>query len=152
MNKATVLKLLNEYAAQARQRFDARRLALFGSAARDALRDDSDIDVLVDFERPATFSGYMGLKFYLEGNFGRSVDLVTENGLRRELRPNSRRRPSVSRDWRLYVSDMRRFCGRILSYSKGLPREIRSRAPQIEWQSIIALLEKELTVLEWTPI
>jgi predicted nucleotidyltransferase len=87
MNKTTVLKLLTEHSAQARQRFSARHLALFGSAARDELRDDSDIDVLVDFEGPATFSGYMGLKFYLEQILGRTVDLVTETGLRKELRP-----------------------------------------------------------------
>jgi uncharacterized protein len=86
MNKTAVLNLLNEHSAQVRQRFGARRLALFGSAARDELRDDSDIDVLVDFEGPATFSGYMGLKFYLEEVLGRPVDLVTETGLRKEIR------------------------------------------------------------------
>lgn len=66
-------------------------LALFGSAARDELRPDSDVDVLVAFEGPATFDGYFGLKEYLEGVLGRPVGLVTEKGLRKEVRPSVER-------------------------------------------------------------
>ena len=80
----------------------------------------------------------------------------------------SKRRPSVSRDWRIYLRDMRDFCDRIVSYSDGLaredferhdltydaivrniellgeaarqiPAEVRDRANSIEWQKIIAL-------------
>ena len=46
------------------------------------------MDVLVEFEGPATFSAYMDLKFYLEDLLGRPVDLVTDKALRKELRPN----------------------------------------------------------------
>jgi uncharacterized protein len=66
-------------------------LALFGSAARDELRPESDVDVLVCFEGPATFDGYFALKNYLEGELGRPVDLVTDKGLRKEIRPNVER-------------------------------------------------------------
>ena len=57
-------------------------LALFGSAARDEMRPDSDVDVLVDFDGPATFDGYFELKDYLEGLLCRPVDLVTDKGLK----------------------------------------------------------------------
>ena len=87
MNRSEVLKLLNEHREQVRERFGAKRLALFGSAARDELRDDSDIDVLVEFDGPATFDGYFDLKTYLEQLLGRPVDLVTEKG----LKPRARR-------------------------------------------------------------
>lgn len=87
MNKATILKLLSQHREELRSRFGAKRLALFGSAARDELRDESDIDVLVEFDGPATFDGYMDMKFYLEKLLGRQVDLVTEKGLREEIRP-----------------------------------------------------------------
>ncbi len=63
------------------------RLALFGSTARDAATPDSDIDILVDFDGPATSARYFGVQFYLEDLFGCSVDLVTEKALRPELRP-----------------------------------------------------------------
>lgn len=87
MNRATVLKLLSEHATQVCRRFGVKRLALFGSAARDEMRDDSDVDVLVEFDGPATFDGYFDLKAFLEELLGRQVDLVTETG----LKPRARR-------------------------------------------------------------
>ena len=87
MDRATVLKLLTEHSDELRSRFGARHLALFGSAARDELREDSDIDVLVAFEGAPTFDGYFDLKSFLERLLGRRVDLVTESG----LKPRARR-------------------------------------------------------------
>ncbi len=69
------------------QRYGVTRLALFGSTVRDSARDDSDIDILVAFDGPATSERYFGVQFYLEDLFGRPVDLVTEKALRAELRP-----------------------------------------------------------------
>jgi len=87
MNRAIILDLLNQHRDEFLQRFGAKHLALFGSAARDELRDNSDIDVLVEFDGPATFDGYFDLKTHLEQLMGRSVDLVTEKG----LKPRARR-------------------------------------------------------------
>lgn len=81
MNRAAILKIVNEHRAESLRRFGAKQLALFGSAARDELRDDSDIDVLVEFTGPATFDGYFALKEHLEQLLGRQVDLVAERGL-----------------------------------------------------------------------
>lgn len=88
MDRATILKTLNEHQTELLQRFGAKRLALFGSAARDELRDDSDIDVLVEFAGPAKFDGYFELKERLEQLLGRTVDLVTERGLKPRARRN----------------------------------------------------------------
>jgi predicted nucleotidyltransferase len=79
--------LLGIRRAELASRFGVKRLALFGSAARDELKASSDVDVLVEFDGPATCAAYMDLKFYLEDLLGRPVDLVTNKGLRRELRP-----------------------------------------------------------------
>ena len=48
---------------------------------------DSDIDVLVTFDGPATVERYFGVQFFLEDLLGRPVDLVTDKALRPELRP-----------------------------------------------------------------
>ena len=69
------------------ERFGVVRLALFGSTARDTARPDSDVDLLVAFDGPATSERYFGLQFYLEDLLGRPVDLVTEKALRERLRP-----------------------------------------------------------------
>jgi hypothetical protein len=91
-NRQQILAALAAHQSEVKGRFGVRRLALFGSAARDELADRSDVDVLVEFEGPATYDGYFALKDYLETLLGRPVDLVTERG----LKPRARRH--VERD------------------------------------------------------
>lgn len=88
MKKTTALQLLQDHKDAMRQRFGVRHLSLFGSTARDDARDKSDVDVLVEFDGPATSDRYFGLQFYLEDLFGCPVDLVTDKALRPELRPH----------------------------------------------------------------
>jgi len=68
------------------QEFGVTDLALFGSTSRDSAGPESDIDILVSFDGPATSSCYFGLQFYLEDLLGTPVDLVTDKALRPELR------------------------------------------------------------------
>lgn len=63
-----------------------KTLAVFGSVARDEARPDSDVDLLVEFLGPATFNGYMDLKFFLEDLLGRPIDLVTRKSIRPRLK------------------------------------------------------------------
>ena len=91
MDRSTALQLLKEHRPALVDRFGVVRLALFGSTARDTARPDSDVDVLVAFDGPATSERYFGLQFYLEDLLGRPVDLVTEKALRERLRPSVER-------------------------------------------------------------
>jgi len=87
MNRAQILRALADCRRELAGRYGVKRLALFGSAARDELGGASDVDVLVEFAGPATFGAFMDLKFHLEDLLGRPVDPVTAKALRRELRP-----------------------------------------------------------------
>ena len=87
VTRAQTLHILREHRAILEQRFGVTGLALFGSTVRDTAREDSDIDILVAFDGPATSERYFGVQFYLEDLLGRRVDLVTEKALRAELRP-----------------------------------------------------------------
>jgi uncharacterized protein len=87
MKRATALEILTNNKPTLAQRFGVTRLALFGSTVRNTARSDSDIDILVAFDGPATSERYFGVQFYLEDLFGCPVDLVTEKALRSELRP-----------------------------------------------------------------
>jgi predicted nucleotidyltransferase len=87
MNKQRALEILAHSKPELASRFGVTRLALFGSVARDAATRQSDVDVLVDFDGPATSQRYFGVQFYLEDRLGCPVDLVTQKALRRELRP-----------------------------------------------------------------
>jgi uncharacterized protein len=61
-------------------------LWLFGSAAREELKAGSDIDILVDFSAPVTLFEFARLRRRLESLLGRSVDLVTRDALKPQLR------------------------------------------------------------------
>jgi uncharacterized protein len=87
MNRSEVLAALADSKPVLAARFGVTSLALFGSTVRDAARPDSDIDILVSFDGPATSDRYFGVQFFLEDLFGRPVDLVTDKALRAELRP-----------------------------------------------------------------
>jgi len=91
-NRQQIIAALAQRQSEISTRFGVKRLALFGSAARDELRETSDVDVLVEFAGPVTFDGYFALKDYLETLLGRRVDVVTERG----IKPRARRH--VERD------------------------------------------------------
>ena len=87
MSRDEVLALLRAHKPMLERRFGIVDLAVFGSFARDSATAGSDIDILVRFDGPATSKRYFGAQFYIEDLLGRSVDLVTDSALRRELRP-----------------------------------------------------------------
>ncbi|MDD2735969.1 MAG: nucleotidyltransferase family protein [Desulfuromonadaceae bacterium] len=86
MKRKEVIATLVNVKPELAGRFGVNRLALFGSTARDLATKESDIDILVSFEGPATSAKYFGVLFLLEDTFGCRIDLVTEKALRTELR------------------------------------------------------------------
>lgn len=63
------------------RRFSVKSIALFGSVARDEAREDSDVDVLVDFTATPRWSTFLDLQEYLAALFGRHVDLVARGAV-----------------------------------------------------------------------
>jgi predicted nucleotidyltransferase len=77
----SILDRLRESYPELRARFGVRQIGLFGSFASDTANEASDVDLIVDLDRP------LGLKFvelveYLEALLGRRVDVLTSAGLR----------------------------------------------------------------------
>ena len=70
------------------ERYQVRRLALFGSVLRNDFRPDSDVDVLVVFEPSAmvTFMTLGRMQRELSTIFQRPVDLVPQDGLKLAIR------------------------------------------------------------------
>lgn len=87
MKRLNALNLLKTIKPTLIQQFGVTQLALFGSTARDEANDNSDVDILVSFDGPATSARYFGVQFLLEDSLGCSFDLVTDKALRPELRP-----------------------------------------------------------------
>jgi predicted nucleotidyltransferase len=85
MNLKIVSALLKRHQADLYQR-GVKSLAVFGSLARGEATPASDIDVLVEFDRPVGLFEFIRLKLYLEELTGRRVDLVTPDALRPAMR------------------------------------------------------------------
>lgn len=86
MRRTEIIERLKSRKAALADQFAVASLSLFGSAGRDEMRPDSDIDILVAYNGPATFDRYFGLKIYLEDLLGFPVDLATDQMLKPRLR------------------------------------------------------------------
>jgi predicted nucleotidyltransferase len=69
------------------EQFGVSSLALFGSVARGEATPESDIDLLVEFDRPVGLFELFALQDSLEALFGRPVDVGTARGLKERIRP-----------------------------------------------------------------
>jgi predicted nucleotidyltransferase len=84
--KSEFLEILKGMLGELSEAYSVRRIGLFGSCARGDQHGSSDVDILVEFDKP-TFDHYMDLKFRLEEVFGRPVDLVLADTLKPRLKP-----------------------------------------------------------------
>lgn len=87
VSRDEVLAVLSRLKPELAAKYGVNRLALFGSTVRNEGGPDSDVDIVVDFNGPATSKRYFGVQFRLEDELGRAVDLISEKALRSELRP-----------------------------------------------------------------
>lgn len=70
--------ILRKHKEELRERFGVRSIAIFGSYARGEETELSDVDILVEFERPVGWE-IVDLRDYLEELLGLPVDLITKN-------------------------------------------------------------------------
>lgn len=86
MRVMDIQKALTAENAYIRRRYKAEVKGIFGSYARGDFREDSDLDLLVDFDDTADLLDAIGLKHFLEDKFGCEVDVVSSSALREEIR------------------------------------------------------------------
>jgi predicted nucleotidyltransferase len=65
--------------------FNVSRIGYFGSFATGLQREDSDLDILVEFSEPIGWK-FFALEVFLEKTFGISIDLVTVNALKDRIK------------------------------------------------------------------
>ena len=86
MDIEEIKKVLKDVEDIVRREFKAEIVGIFGSFAKGEEREDSDIDLLVRFQRGATLFDLVGLADFLEERLGRKVDVISERALRDEIR------------------------------------------------------------------
>ncbi|NPV51047.1 MAG: nucleotidyltransferase family protein [Candidatus Methanofastidiosum sp.] len=84
--KGQILKVLKEELPYLKQRYGASNIGLFGSYSRDEQTEHSDIDLLVDFEKPIDYFNLFEMEDYLKEKFGIDVEIVTRPALKERIK------------------------------------------------------------------
>lgn len=79
LTKADILDVLRRHQPDL-MRLGVKTIALFGSYAKDAQTDSSDLDFVVEFSVP-TYDNFAALEELLEQLFGKRVDILTPAGV-----------------------------------------------------------------------
>ena len=87
MERDELLGFLSSHRQELEERFGVSSLSVFGSMARGEAGPESDVDILVDFRETPGLAEYMRLKFWLEEQLRRPVDLVMEKALKPWAKP-----------------------------------------------------------------
>jgi predicted nucleotidyltransferase len=77
-----IINIIDESRDQLRTEFGVAEIGIFGSVVHGRQDADSDIDILVEFERPVGFVRFMRLERQLAKLLGMPVDLVTKKALK----------------------------------------------------------------------
>jgi len=82
MGKQDVINIIRDTKPELSARYGVERLGLFGSYVRDQQRKQSDIDILVSFNREIDLFDFVELREFLEVRLNGKVDLVMESALK----------------------------------------------------------------------
>ena len=85
LTKNEILSRLVELKPLLHKEYAVKEIGLFGSFSDNSNKENSDIDILVEFDRPIGWKVFT-LELYLEKVFGRKIDLVTKNALKEQIK------------------------------------------------------------------
>lgn len=85
ISKDTILAKLKELKPALYEEFSVVEIGLFGSFSDNTYDEDSDIDIIVELEKPIGWK-FFSLELYLEKTFKRKIDLVTQNALKDQIK------------------------------------------------------------------
>lgn len=85
LTKNDILSKLKELKPTLQKEYSIKNIGLFGSFSDDTYEKNSDIDILVELDKPIGWK-FFSLELYLENIFGRKIDLVTKNALKDQIK------------------------------------------------------------------
>jgi len=85
ITKGEILSKLNELKPELYKSYSVKKIGIFGSFVSGEANNESDIDIIVEFEKPIGWK-FFTLEIFLEKQFGRKIDLVTKNALKDQIK------------------------------------------------------------------
>jgi predicted nucleotidyltransferase len=86
-SKTEIVNKLNELKPMLQNDYAVKRIGLFGSFSDNTFKEESDIDLLIELEKPIGWKIF-SLEIFLEEIFNRKIDLVTKKALKPQLKNN----------------------------------------------------------------
>ncbi len=87
LTRTDILSKLTELKPILHKDFSVKKIGLFGSYSDNSFTEESDIDILVELEKPIGWK-FFSLELYLEQIFNKKIDLVTQNALKEQIKEN----------------------------------------------------------------
>lgn len=84
-SKSDILAKLKELKPILYRDYAVKEIGLFGSYATLSNTDESDIDILIELEKPIGWK-FFSLEIYLEKVFNKKIDLVTKSALKEQIK------------------------------------------------------------------
>ena len=84
-NRTDIITKLKELKPTLQEEFAVKKIGLFGSFSDDTFTEASDIDILVELEKPIGWK-FFTLELFLQNIFGRKIDLVTRNAIKEQIK------------------------------------------------------------------
>jgi uncharacterized protein len=81
MDKDKVIRLMEDHSNVLLTEYGVSKIGIFGSVVKGTMTEDSDLDIVVEFNKPIGFK-FNRLVEYLENLFGRKVDVLTKDGIK----------------------------------------------------------------------
>jgi len=81
INKDNITNILKANKLDLLARYHLKSIGIFGSFTREDFKDDSDIDILIDYDQPLGIE-FIDLAEELEKILNLKVDLVSKNGVK----------------------------------------------------------------------
>lgn len=81
-----IKEILKKQKPAIREKYSVTKIGIFGSYVRGEQKKKSDVDILVEFEKPISLLKLVNLENFLADNIGIKVDIVPKEDIRQELK------------------------------------------------------------------
>ena len=77
-----IKEIIRKHKKELREKYNVKEIGIFGSIVRGEAKEESDVDILVEFEKPIGFFKFLELEKCLSELIRRKVDLVSKKALK----------------------------------------------------------------------